>query len=369
MTAALLNSLQDRLEGVHAQYHLHFAGQSRVTRNEEMMRLMIEQAESIYGEAKSAGTEVTRKDLVSLCQERIALYNDELKQIRRARQEAGPSGIESTMLGTRANFVIARYRRHFAGHNRATRDLGLLSEMIADLQAIQAEMTNLSKTYGGGTLADDLGVVGEYLEMFRSEKDEIAAARDAGSLEDQASNLAGLANGQFEWYRLQFAGLSRVSRRPELLERMIGNLTSTLARMTGLRDNGLHLDYNDENIQIVTERIAMWQEELTAIRDARSQTPLLSMVDALSESADVALDLYNERFAGQHRASRDLELLGALCDRLGELERQMERLSRVQPLTQNERNLEMVRDALSMLEDEWGEVADAQQAEAANAPS
>ena len=364
MSAALIESLRDRLEGVHSQYHLHFAGQSRVTRNEEMMRMMIEQASAIEQEAKGqkGDRDASHRSLLDLCTERLELYRGEIAQIKRARQEAGPSGIEAALHGARANFVISQYRRHFAGENRGTRDLGLLAEMIQDLQALQAEMTALSKVYGGGTLADDLGVVGEYLEMFREEQGEIASARDAGSVEDQASNLAGLANSQFEVYRLHFAGQPRVSRRPELLQRMVDNLTSTVERMKGLRDNGLHVQHNVDNIAVVTERLEMWHEELVAIRDVRSQTPLLTMVDNLSEAADTVLEVYNERFAGQNRESRDLGLLGALCDRLTELERQMERLARVQPLTQNERNLEMVRDAIAMLNDEWDEVAEAQQA-------
>ena len=68
----------------------------------------------------------------------------------------------------------------------------------------------------------------------------------------------------------------------------------------------------------------------------------------------------HERFAGQNRTTRDVELLSALCDRLSEIERQMDKIATVQPLTANERNLEMARDALGMLEDEWAEVSKAQ---------
>ena len=366
MSAALIESLRDRLEGVHAQYHLHFAGQSRLTRNAEMMRMMIEQAGAIETEAKGLNLKAdpSLQALLELCEERLSLYRSELTQIQRAQTEAGPHGIEAAWHGTRANFVISRYRRDFAGENRGTRDLGLLAEMIADLDAIQAEMIELSTVYGGGSLADDLGVVGEYLEMFRAEQQEIASARDAGSLDDQASNLAGFANSQFELYRLHFAGQARVSRRPELLERMVNNLTSTLERMKGLQSNGLHVQYNSDNIAVVEERLGLWREELTAIRDVRSQTPLLTMVENLSEAAEAVLEIYNEQFAGQGRESRDLQLLGALCDRLTELERQMNRLARVQPLTQNERNLEMTRDAIIMLSEEWEEVAKAKAAAA-----
>ena len=38
----------------------------------------------------------------------------------------------------------------------------------------------------------------------------------------------------------------------------------------------------------------------------------------------------------------------------------MDKIATVQPLTANERNLEMARDALGMLEDEWAEVSKAQ---------
>ena len=291
MSAALVTSLRDRLDGVHAQYHLHFAGQPRVTRNAEMMRLMLEQATSIQTEAQPLSAELTGvEDLLALCGERLELYKGELTEIKRAREEVGPSGVEAAILGARANYVFARYRRHFAGRSRSTRDLGLLLEMTRDLEKIHNHMGELTQVFAGGSLSKDMEVVGEYLEMFRAEHQEIATARGAGTQEDQASVLASLANEQFELYRLHFAGQPRVSRRPELLERMVGSLETALARMTALRDNGLHVEYNGDNINIVQERLGMWRQELTAIRDVRSQTPLLTMVDALSEAADVVLE-------------------------------------------------------------------------------
>ncbi|MBP46471.1 MAG: hypothetical protein CMH53_00865 [Myxococcales bacterium] len=361
MTAALMNSMHERLDGVHAQYHLHFAGQPRVTRNEEMMRLMIEQANSIHVEAQDLSPHLKGlDDLLKLCLERLELYRGEVTEIERAKEQVGPSGVEAAMLGTRANFVFARYRRHFAGRSRSTRDLALLMEMTRDLQRIHEQMSEVSQVFAGGTLARDMEVVGEYIEMFRSEHTEIGTSRGSGSQDEQASALAALANEQFEWYRLHFAGQPRVSRRPELLERMISGLETVLERMRALKDNGFHVQYNDDNLQVVTERLGMWRQEIIAIRDVRSQTPLLSMVEALSEAVDVVLELYNERFAGQNRATRDVELLCALCDRLCEIERQMEKIATVQPLTANERNLEMARDALGMLEEEWSEVSEAQ---------
>ena len=104
------------------------------------------------------------------------------------------------------------------------------------------------------------------------------------------------------------------------------------------------------------------------IRQIRTKTSLGEMVSQLGRAAEVVLEVYNERFAGQARASRDLSLLCGLCDRLVDLERQMETIGRVQTLVDNERNLELVHDLMHMLEAEYDEIAKVQQAGAAASP-
>lgn len=365
MNAPLLTSLEERLEALHQQYQLHFAGQMRATRDLEMIGLMIEAVEVIGQEAGAIapnGGAARQSALLELSSERLALYRNERVAIEAAATELGPEGIEAARLGAQANSVFHAYRRHFAGQSRSTRDLGLLMEMIADLKAVDERLAGLYEKIGLDSIASDRAVIANYLKLLTAERGEIQNARDAGTLDERAGTLAHVANGQFALYGHLFAGLSRVSRRPELLERMIEQLEAVLARMEGLQEVGLHAEHNRDNAKVVRERMTNWKAELAAIRQVREQTSLLAMVEALGEAADGVLQVYNTHFAGEDRKTRELDVLDALCTRMGELVRQMLTLSRVRRLTANERNLSMAWDALHMLETEWDEVARVQQA-------
>ncbi len=369
MNQALLHSLMERLDAMHQQYNLHFAGQNRVTRDPEMIALMIEAVETIEREARrlqANGDAALRNDVLALAEERLQLYRGERSAIADAIKEAGPAGIEAARIGSRANSVFLQYGRHFAGRARASRDLGLLQEMVDDLRTLGTRLDELIAAHRLIDSDSDRAVIAEQLALFESEYDHVRAARDAGTLDEQAGTLANVANGQFELYAAHFGGQPRVSRRPELLQRMIEQLEAVLARMEGLQEIGLHSEHNRANIGIVRQRMSAWQQELVEIRNAREQTSMLAMVEALAEAADQVLGAYNEHFAGQNRRDRELATLSALCDRMREIERQMEAIARAGRLTANERNMAMARDILNMLEREWVEIRGIQQPDGAD---
>ncbi len=360
-----LNQLREQLDGLQQQYYLHFAGQPRVTRNLEMMRQMAVRAGALRSELATLAESEARTAALALAAERLELYRGEVAAIDAARVEVGDRGVEAAWLGQRANHVFHRYRRHFAGRSRSGRDISILQEMISDLDAIRGEMATLGDGWRSAQLTRDREIVDNFLGLFRQEVREIKAARDGADGEQAESLFAQLANDQFEQYRLHFAGQPRVSRRPELLEQMCGNLEAILSRMQALPSQGFHGAHNPQNARIVVERLAAWRGELEGIREVRTKTSLSEMVSQLGRAAEVVLEVYNERYAGQARASRDLGLLCGLCDRLVDLERQMETIGRVQTLVDNERNLELVHDLMHMLEAEYDEIDKAQQAGAA----
>ena len=359
MSQVLLQSLAERLDGLHQQYNLHFAGQMRATRDPQMIALLIEAAVAIEREARriqANGDAALRQEVLDRAAERKTLYGNEAKAIAQAVADMGPEGVEAAIAGRRANSVFHRYARHFAGRSRSTRDLGLLQEIIDDLRSIKAHLEALKAQRQLTQATADVQVIEGQLTLFEAELGHIRDARDAGTLDERAGTLAQIANGQFALYETNFAGQSRVSRRPELLQRAIAQLEAVLARMEGLQEIGLHDEGNRGNIGLVRGRLQAWQSELTAIREVRQETSILAMTEALGEAADKILGAYNEHFAGQDRATRSLELLGGLCDQMGEVERQMYAIGGVQRLTVNERNLAMARDLLHMLEDEWSSI-------------
>lgn len=355
--------LQQRLEQNDSLYGFHFAGRPRITRDISRMDELIRAADDVAKAVRtgSVGTPSQRQPLLETAERQVDLFTKEKAAILDAQRQGGAAGLEASLLGTRANFVFHRYTRHFSGQQRSSRDLSLLLDMVAELKAIEGQMTALAGKAPLPGLLSDLEVVRGWLKTYEEERKLIAAAKTDGTLQDQASALALSANELFAQYKTHFAGQPRVTRRPELLVRLVDALQQLLERMQALQAQGLHDGHNDGNIGIVKGRLEAWNGELAAIRADRQKASLASMVADLWTAAEAELESYGEHFAGQARKSRDLKKLATILDRLDEVERQMARLDQVQNSPQNQRNLSAVRDALALYIAEYGHILEAQQ--------
>src|SRR6185437_11588123 len=101
----------------------------------------------------------------------------------------GPVYERFATLATSANFAFSRYRRHFAGKSRVTRDLGLIDELIEDLESIEEGMADAiaEAKKSPGALGNDLTLVRSTLETYRKEREAIAKARKDGTPEERGS--------------------------------------------------------------------------------------------------------------------------------------------------------------------------------------
>ena len=331
-------ALDERVRQIHGRYEALFAGQPRITRDPTILEQMLRDLDGVAGSGPAP-------ELTELIEERRALYQGEIEAVRAAQAE-GPDALEAHLLANWARLTYARYRRHFAGQSRTTRDLGLLSELVADLERLQVEIGDLWARYQSESLGQARNRVHESLLLYREERGAIAAARGAGTLGEQASILATVANAQFRLYSDHFAGKSRLSRRPARLERIVGTLTQTRDRMDALRQQGLHDPSNERNIGVVDGRLELYRKELEAVRSARQQTSMEALVRGLGEAANAAFDQYREHFAGQDRGTRDLQLLDSILEELHDMARQMDDLDRVRDDPANQRNLAIVLDQI-----------------------
>lgn len=361
MASPTIEALKKQVEDISSEYAGRFAGHSRVTRSVSELDAIIDRASNVVAALdklpKSAiDAEVTA--LITTARENLDLYRAERGEIEKAKSE-GPELEEFSRLGTQANFVFARYRRHFAGKARATRDLGLLAEMIDDLGKIQGRMKDVvakSKLTG---LKEDLELVSNNIKLYTSERGEIVDARGTGTPEEQADILAEVANGQFQIYTDHFANRSRLTRRPQLLQRMIDNLKQVKDRMLGLKKAGLKSEQNDKNVEIVDANLQMYINELAEVRKARAGVKLVDLMGNLGQAANDVMADYGKDFAGKDRKTRDLEMLSVLCDQLGEIARQMYELGRAEPNETNSNNLSIVMDNLAMFEGEYTNIEQA----------
>ena len=351
-----LDSILKRVDSLQARYDANFAGQPRITRNPALLDEMAQEAQALLSAARALPAE-DAKDVVARLEKSTTLYGDEAASIRTA-QAAGADAHVAHELGGWAQLVFERYRRHFAGQSRSTRDLGLLTEMSETLESLERSLDALDPEEAAAQ--DALRTVRSNLSLYRAERTGILSARGAGTLAEQAGILASVANDQFSLYRAHFAGHARLSRRPGLLERMLQTLEGVMDRMEALRTQGLHLDSNDQNITIVQTQLTAYRAELKAVREARQNTTFENLVNGLGEAANKVFQKYREHFSGQDRKTRDVGLLVVLCDGLYDLARQMDDLDGVREDETNQHNLSVVLDHLRMYQREHRMVLEAQ---------
>ncbi len=356
MAPPSLQSVRRTVDAVLSEYDANFAGQSRVTRDIAQIDRLIGRLRAARAEAEGLPRSVNAAEVTSLrdsVRTALEMYEAEKKLIVQAKA-LGPDYADFAALGGDANLVFAVYHRHFAGKNRATRDLGLLAEMVEDLGRIQEAMTDLVDTLPAHTNARaDVDLVKENTRLYVAERGEIVEARGVGAPADQSGILGEVANGQFRVYEAHFAGRSRVTRRPALLQRVIDNLAHVHDRMQVLKDQGLSVDYHERNLGIVAAALVQYRTELAEIRKVRESTPLVDIMGSLGAAANEVMEEYGKSYEGQDRKTRDLDLLSNLCDRMAEIGRQMADLDRAEANEMNARNLGIVISNRVMLEREY----------------
>ena len=368
MATTLLDTLRTEMDSISSEYDRDFAGQSRNTRDMDQLDGLIRKTKDVLKRideipAVAQGPQLTTfRELVVGSQ---STYETEKKAIETARS-MGPEFAEFSLQATLANFVFARYGRHFAGQDRSTRDVGLLGEMIEDLKQIRKQMGVLASKKKSENYDRDINVVDSNLKMYQNELTEIQAVHKNASKEDQAGIMASLANEQFNVYRIHFAGQSRNTRRPQLLMRVVDNLKRIKTTMEALKRENVASEHNPKNVEIVTENLAMYETELGEIRKARQSTSFADLMGMLGGNANEVFDSYRQGYAGKNRGEVDLANLSTICDRLGEILRQMVDLSRAEKNDSNARNIEIVCDQLAMYEQEFEAVRNVQGPKAAS---
>jgi hypothetical protein len=353
----------EELDRIAARYESQFAGMPRSSRNVDELDAILVETKGVLSRIESIPSAVRPPELEGLAEtarQNVAIYERERKLIADAAN-AAPEMEQFATLATSANFVFARYRRHYAGKSRATRDIGLLEEMIDDLETIEGGMADVIKSSKNkAELSRDLDLVRRTLETYRSEQKEIQKARKVGTDEERASALAEVANGQFRIYQMHFAGKSRSTRRPALLQRVIDQLETILGEMRALKKGGLATGHNDGNIEIVERQIETYKTELGEVRAARKGIAFGDLLGMLGSAANNVFDDFRKDFAGQDRKTRDLDKLSAMCDELGDVRRQMIDVGRAEQSASNDSNIDIVSSQLANFEQEHEQIALAQ---------
>lgn len=350
-----------QVDEVSNRYQALFAGQPRISRDARQLEQMVRDLEALRPKLGALASS-EREALTTRIQEAIDLYRAEAAAIRTA-QSAGPEAFAAHRLASWAYLGFARYRHHFAGQSRGSRDLNLLGELIADLEVLESDMKAQAKVLSTDELQEALRLTGEQLQLYHEERRAIAQLRTEGTQMELADRFAGLANAQFALYSTHFAGKPRLSRRPMLLERIIDSLSQIEERMRALEAQGHLDDRHLKNVEIVQGRLAAYRKELEEIQKVRSRTDFSSLINALGGAANKVFEEYRTHFAGQDRATRELPRMVSLFDALYDIGRQMDDLQQVRHDGTNQRNLQIVLDNLRMYDREHTAIQEAQQSE------
>lgn len=357
-----LADLKTEANDVYEVYRARFAGQPRATREVSELEALITRLNALISDARTlmnGGTNPAVVTLIDTAQENLARYKEELREIRNAQEN--PYVIEGARLASRANRVFDAYARHFAGKDRGTRDLLLLVELVTELKEIRTEMNYVAE-HGVKATEQDLQTVNTQIGVYETEQAEIERTRAMGTTEEQSSRLATLANLQFGLYNSHFAGKRRLSRRPELIQRMITNLEDYLRRMEQLQKDGYSSDVNKKNMDVVRQNLEMYRTEIIEIRKAREEVSLQDLAGVLGGSANDVMAEYRELYAGKDRKTRDLEKLSIMCDELRDIALQMNAIARTVDIDFNEKNFEIVTESRAMYESEYKEIKTVQTA-------
>jgi hypothetical protein len=338
----------DRLE---QRYAVRFAGRPRVTRDPEVLEGILADLEQIGADAPAS------------LADRIAglrkVYSDEILAINAARSQ--PFAVQAARLRMWADLTYSRYDRSFAGRDRRTRDPALLEELMEDLTVLRSAVGPIHEQAPGLQMDLVLAQIERGIGMYQREAGQIRDVRRQGTLPEQGSRLATLANEQFAVYTRGFAKQSRLSRHPRTLARIVSALEEIRRAMQSLQLGGFADPNNDRNLRIVEDRLRAFRLEQAEIRKAQEAAELGTRVSALAAAANEIADTYRQQFAGKPREAVDPEVLVDLFERLWSVAREMDALDGAHDDETNGRNLQIVTDNLQMYAEEYRRILESRQ--------
>jgi hypothetical protein len=268
MAAHRANALANALT---RRYARHFAGQSRRTRDLELLRELGDRVERCV----EAMDEVARRWDHPVFADARARHRQLLDAVRveigaiPQDQAAAAAGEAASALATRANQQFRWYRLAFAGRDRASRRPALLERMIRELEAIQAQMrAAVAAGVQDATHAGNLGIVDSQLITWRQERAAVANARPRLDATGLFGAIAGEANGWFDRYREGYRGKPRAGVSVDGLLDLCDALLEVALHMDDVqRISGG--DTYDKNLATVLENLNLYEREIDAVRQAQ----------------------------------------------------------------------------------------------------
>ena len=361
MANRTLANLEQEIADVTARYESDFAGQARATRDLAVMDELLNRLRSVVTELEKQPKSDGATAALEQARGRLSMYQTERQAIVDAKA-GGTEAVEFARLAAQANFVFARYQRHFAGQSRGTRDLGLLKEMVEELRTIRQRMSVILSVKPNTSYQTDADLVTRVVDQYTDETRQIERAQSEGSPRSGPAGWPIWRTRSSRSTTSTSSKKSRITRRPALLQRVVENLRRIRSSMRELKLSGPTVENNRNNIGIVEQALRHNESELAEIRKAAAGRSARRHHGHAGWRCQRYLQEYRQKFAGKDRRMVDLTTISLLCDQLGEVARQMADMTRTEKNEMNERNLDIVIERLSAYEEEWRAIREAQQA-------
>lgn len=278
---------------------------------------------------------------------------DELiEKLVAAESESTSAEIEA--LGLRASFLFGRYARHFAGKPRASRDALLLGDMERYLSRMVERLVLELTLHMNDALMGRIELLTEQLGLWSEEQDQIGPAREALPPREQLHALGDLTRELAAEWRVQVGDLPATTVRPRLVKRLLEALELVRVDVDALGATELIDDPEAQDLLAeVTGHQERWLARRAKLSEARRRAvPAVGARALQAEVAECILQWAREVTAGAHDPERVVRM-GELCDRLQELERQLDQAVRAGADASSERLLVYARARLVEWELAW----------------
>ena len=257
-----------------SRYRRGFAGRSR--RDRDLSRL-----QSILSHLTATRAKMTRllevrsgdshlNHVRALLDERVKTYEHEQDVIQQV-QGSGEDTDRGSRYANMANQCLTLYRYHYADRARVSRSKTLLRAILGELERAQSGMKDLAtKGLNDKQQKKNVDLVHQNIDAYTSEFTHIESAHEAASVAQRVGALGEAANARFEEYKQNFAGKPRPSCDPELLDKILEDLFHTAEQMDQI-DHEHGNETNARNLQIVLDRMRMYDREHLAVVQSQSQ--------------------------------------------------------------------------------------------------
>lgn len=226
---------------------------------------------------------------------------------------------EAETLGLRASFLLGRYARHFSGQPRARCDHYLLTDMRGQLGRIMQRMTELVLIHLDVSLTERVELLVDQLGLWSHEIDAIPNARRALRSSARAEELLVLAERHRVEWRVQVGDHPAATVRGGLVKRLLLSHEAVRVELAALAYvSGVDEARVNEAVAAIGDELTRWRATRAALKAARAKLA----PEARARGVHAGVTELMLRWAHEGPGAT-AALIGELCDRLGELERQL----------------------------------------------